>query len=148
MVFFFLVQSASHDPKAIEGYYVKWIDTIHKRLQKITSFEFDNIKNGVIVDLLQPDKTISERHSRLVFEAIDLHGNFGYKNKVAEAAKSVNKEDVLSALKGLFDQTKRAAVTVYLQKKEPSKDLTEYLKKTHKVIVDKAKYRKEQGVYQ
>ena len=77
----------------------------------------------MIVDLLQPDKTISERHSRLVFEAIDLHGNFGYKNKVAEAAKSVNKEDVLSALKGLFDQTKRAAVTVYLQKKEPSKDL-------------------------
>ncbi len=93
----FIVQSASHDPLAIQQRIEGFIPVMTIQLAGLSAAKLEDYRRNVIAKLRQPEKNISERHQRLRNEAIELEGNFAYRQQVIAALGKITKEEVLAA---------------------------------------------------
>ena len=87
------------------------------------STEFNTYKNGVIRQLQEKDKTISEKHATLYFEAITMNEQFDYKNKIIAAAETLTKEQVVDLFKKSFSEENRASLSVFVLSKKNEETL-------------------------
>lgn len=142
----FLVQSSEYNPIAIENYFDKWEDSVLSKLERISDFELESLKNAVSVSLREKDKTIAERHATLYFEAITMKSIFQYKEKLAKITESLTKADIIKQFKNSFIQNRKKSITVYLDK-NPLHSIKSLLNKETKVITDKKIYKKSMPTF-
>ena len=114
--FLFLIQSSSHNPFDVNDRVKKWSTKLIDSLASLTDKEFDVYKQAVISKLNEPDKTIGDYHSTLYFEAVIMKGVFDYKNKVAQAASKITKENVHLFIEQNLKNTAQNSLTVFLTK--------------------------------
>ncbi|MFK7823004.1 MAG: insulinase family protein [Oligoflexales bacterium] len=114
----FLVQSSDYNPFLISNKVEQWKDSALKELETLSEEQLQAYKQAVASELRESDKTMAEKHQTNIFETIILEGQFQYKEKIASAVESLNKEKVLSAFKQAFSQEAEAYLSVYLYSKK------------------------------
>jgi insulysin len=144
--FIYLVQSPNYSPLDIENYFNEWEGSLLSKLEKLTVFELENLKSAISSSLREEDKTISEKHDTLHFEAITMNGQFHYKEELAKVTESLTKEDLTSFFVESLRKERKRVLTLYLDKEE-KKDTKEKIAKESSLIQDKEEYKKNTPIF-
>ena len=142
----YLVQSHNYDPYSIESYFEKWEKNVIAKLESTSDQEIENLKGAVARSLREKDKTVSERHGTLYFEAITMKSSFNYKEKLAKVTEELTKKDILDFYKDFFSKNKKKSLTIYFDKEKQNKKLEEISKKSH-LIENKSSYKESRSIY-
>ena len=142
----FIVQSPNHDPSQIEEHFLTWQGKVIEKLEKISVFELESLKNAVSVSLREKDKTITDKYETLYFEAVLMNSTFNYKEKLADVTETITKEDVLEFFKKSLTPNQSKSLTVYLDKND-SQETREKISKSATLITDKNAYKKTRSIF-
>lgn len=145
MMQFYLIQSADYDPYTIWQRVSLWHEKALQSLKALPEKELKIIKDSVIEKLRKKERTMSEKHDTLVFEALKLKGQFAYNDSVANQVGEISKEDIMKTFAKISDHLKQANLSVFLQKKEAS--LSHEAKSLGKLIENPSFFKKEALVY-
>jgi insulysin len=113
----FVIQSANHSPFELNRRVETWLAKSGELFDKLTDEEFERHRASLIVALEKKGDSIAAVLGDLYYLATEEKGDFQYKNKLIDAVKNLNKEEVLAtARKILLDsQTSRLAVLMRSQ---------------------------------
>ena len=136
----YLIQSTTHDSPDIAQRVNRWRNEALEELRSLTPETFEILRDSVISELLEKDKTMGARLDRLFFEAFVVGEQFGYRQKIADAAKALNKSDVVATFENAFKE--RASLNVYL-----SSGNVADLNISEQLIRDKATYKEKSARY-
>ncbi len=110
---YYLIQSSEYPSQELANRANTWFAGAISQFGAMPEDKFETLKAGVIAKLKQKDKTLKERMSRMVFEALIMKGVFQYSKKVLAAAEKLTKEDVITAFQNSFEPKKRAGFSIY-----------------------------------
>ena len=116
---YFLVQSSSHSPTAIEQEVSEWKKEGLKSLKDLSKEEFEVYKAAVVADLLQEKKELGPLFHELDAGAYDLEGNFGYRKQVAEQAQQLSLEEVRDLFTKHLAGAEQSALNISILSKPP-----------------------------
>ena len=107
----FTVQSPVVGPEGIEQRVDAFLAKQVKRLNELTEAELEDYRQGFIVDLTKRDTNPDERASRF-WHSLDGHeSSFDFKTDIAEAAKTIQVEDIQQAMAELLKQKGQIVIT-------------------------------------
>lgn len=110
----YLVQSSTHSAVDIASRVSKWKKSVLQELAKMSDEQFETYKQSVIQELLEKDKTIEQKLQTMLFETVTMKGEFHYKEKIAEAAKHLEKKELVEAFHQAFEGKNQASLSLYL----------------------------------
>ena len=145
MMQFYLIQSADYAPYTIWQRVSSWHEKALQSLKDLPEKELKTIKNSVIEKLREKERTMSEKHETLSFEALKLKGQFAYNDSVVDQVAPVSKEEIMQTFAKISDNLKQANLSVFLQKKEAS--LNSEAKSLGKLIENPSFFKKGALVY-
>lgn len=91
-----LCSQATTNPMKLIAAHSNGLQRPRHKLPQLTPEDFATIKKTVIDELREPEKTMAERFTVLVDEAIDRDGTFGYFEHIAKTAESLTQAEVVS----------------------------------------------------
>lgn len=119
---FFLIQSGTHDAMDIEGRAETYLTDALPAIRDLGDEEFSTMKQSIITELREADTDMAERTSRIEYEALNLGGQFDWRESVVAEIEKLTKEDVAAALDAAIAADGIASIEIFLDAdgKEPS----------------------------
>ncbi len=110
----FLIQSSDYDAFELSKRSQYWLESAQVELAKVTEEELAELKKQVASELREPDKTYSDRHQTLAFEAFVVGASFGYKEQIAKEVEKLSKDQLVSVFKKGFSPQTMASMNIFL----------------------------------